>query len=314
MRQTIQKYRTNTLTPDETMRLRERISTYTDEQIGEAIYEDWQDFEPEHSLFNSDAEARVKERLNEIITPEPKRRMATGIMRMIGRVAAVLIVGLLGYSTYYFYAKSNQMESQQFVVSTDVGKRADVTLPDGSTVELNGGSSICYNVADFSGDYRKIKFNGEAYFNITSMPHKPFTIETRDIEVLVKGTTFNLLAREDNDKAVLSLIEGNVRLTSLKSNNSVDMHADEKAVVDYLTGNIKVESIKPNDNVTAWRLLRLTFVNATYDEVEKQLRLYYGEKLPKLRHDEYTERFTGVIPLDNLTVAMDILNTTFGEK
>ena len=47
MRQTIQKYRTNTLTPDETMLLREKISTYTDEQIGEAIYEDWQDFEPE---------------------------------------------------------------------------------------------------------------------------------------------------------------------------------------------------------------------------------------------------------------------------
>lgn len=311
MKQLIKKYRSNSLTPEEIVYMREHLDAFTDEEIIDAIGDDWRDFEPDSSLCDGDAETRVKERLSRIVTPG-KRGGIQGFLKYVGRVAAVAVIALLGYSSYHFYEKSRLMGAQQFMVSTGEYERANVMLPDGSMVELNNASEVSYTVDDFGGATRKIAFNGEAFFEIVPMPDRPFVIKAGEVEVVVKGTTFNLMAREDGEKAVLSLIEGKVELTALKSDTTIDLSPDEKAVVDLTNGEIEVSPIEDNDNVLAWHLGRLTFVNAGYDEVMNQLRVHYGDAIPvEISGGAHSERFTGMIPLDNVSVALDIISTTF---
>lgn len=310
MKKVIKKYRNNNLTPEELDNIREHLYSYTDEQLADSIHDDWNEFEPDLSQYNPEVEDRIFKRICPIVKPIERKHLE-GILRLFVRVAAFFVISLLSFSTYHYYNTSRELASKWFNASTDKDERVALTLPDGSLVELNNNSNITYSVSDFCGDIRRISFSGEAYFDITSMPNMPFIIETNEVEVIVKGTIFNLKAREEGDEAILSLIDGNVQIISRKTAQTVDIHPNEKAVVDYITGNIEVSQVGNNENLSAWRLGRLTFVNANYTEVIMQLRKFYGDSIPTELNGDHSERFTGMIPIDNLTVALDILSTTF---
>lgn len=310
MKKVIKKYRDNSITPEEVEYLHDYLISHTDEQLADAIYDDWKTFEPQKNQYDLEAEKRVKQRLSQIIKSN-KQSQWHDVFVLIGRVAAILIIGLLCYSSYYFYNSNKELGSQLFCVSTNSGERVNIVLPDSSLVDLNSSSDIKYTVSDFKGDNRKISFNGEAYFDIKTMPHRPFIIDAGEIEVIVKGTIFNFMVREGDDEAVLSLLKGNVQLTSRKTAETVDIHPNEKAVINYVTGNIEVIPIGINDNITAWRSDRLIFVNATYQEVISQLGKFYGDSIFTSPTSEYSERFTGMLPLNNLAVAINIVSTTF---
>ena len=310
MKKVIKKYRDNSITPEEVEYLNDYLNSHTDEQLADAIYDDWKTFEPQKNQYDLEAEKRVKQRLSQIIKSN-KQSQWHDVFVLIGRVAAILIIGLLCYSSYYFYNSNKELGSQLFCVSTNSGERVNIVLPDSSIVDLNSSSDIKYTVSDFRGNNRKISFNGEAYFDIKTLPHRPFIIDAGEIEVVVKGTIFNFMVREGDDEAVLSLLKGSVQITSRKTAETVDIHPDEKAVINYVTGNIEVRPIGINDNITAWRSDRLTFVNATYQEVISQLGKFYGDSIFKSPTSEYSERFTGMIPLNNLAVAINIVSTTF---
>ena len=312
MKHIIKKYRNNRLSPDEIKEIREKIDMLSEKQIAEAIYDDWHDYEPQTSDSDAEVEARVLNRLKTNLGISRANRV-THFLYMVGRIAAVALICLLGYSTFHYYSAMKEIASQQVVASTGDGERANITLPDGSLITLNHKSSIIYAGADFSGEIRRVKFDGEAYFDITHLPQRPFIVETPELEVLVKGTIFNLLTRRERDTAVLSLIEGNVQLTCRKTGETVELKSNEKAILNYDTGSIAVYPIGENDNTLAWRLGRLTFVNATYDEVIAQLQSHYDSQELSLPSQVRNERFTGVIPLNNLDVALEIVNTTFPE-
>lgn len=66
-------------------------------------------------------------------------------------------------------------------------------LPDSSEVFLAAGSTVSYP-EDFRGNTRKVNLQGEAFFQVTSDPGKPFIIHTADISTKVLGTSFKVTA------------------------------------------------------------------------------------------------------------------------
>ena len=310
MKRIIKKYRDNRLSPDEIKEVRDKLDTLSSDQIAEAINDDWLDYEPESSEHDADVETRVFNRLKNELGIDNQKRISS-FFHTIGRIAAVLLIVILGYSTYHYYSGMKEIAAQQVIASTTDRERAGITLPDGSLITLNQQSSIIYTGADFSGKSRRVKFDGEAYFDVTHIPQRPFIVETSELEVLVRGTIFNLQARKDGDTAVLSLIEGNVQFTCKKTGDTVDLKSNEKVLLNYATGAIEVSPIGENDNALAWRSGRLTFVNATYDEVISQLLNHYGSQDFSRSSQVRNERFTGMIPLDNINAAIEIVNATF---
>src|ERR1700741_157240 len=59
-------------------------------------------------------------------------------------------------------------------IVTKNGNRSKVVLPDGSQVWLNAGSNLDYNNSTFNKELREVSLNGEAYFDVTKNPDKPF--------------------------------------------------------------------------------------------------------------------------------------------
>jgi len=67
---------------------------------------------------------------------------------------------------------------------------AQHTLPDGSRLSLNQGTEI---VEEFTESERRLRLlRGEAHFNVSKDPQRPFVVEAGGVEVRAVGTAFNV--------------------------------------------------------------------------------------------------------------------------
>ncbi len=96
------------------------------------------------------------------------------------------------------------------ILTIPKGKIISITLEDGSVVKLNSGSELRYP-SSFAGlNKRQVYLKGEAFFDITKNPKKPFVVKTDKMFTQVYGTVFNVSAYEDDDEIEVVLVEGSV--------------------------------------------------------------------------------------------------------
>uniref|UniRef100_UPI003217F0B7 FecR family protein n=1 Tax=uncultured Draconibacterium sp. TaxID=1573823 RepID=UPI003217F0B7 len=127
-------------------------------------------------------------------------------------IAATLII-LLGFN---FFFNQDDLNANSLIVETDYGNRSEVTLPDGSVVHLNAGTSVEF-YHDFSKGLRTVKFSGEGFFKVAKSDD-PFVVEMYNgFQVKVHGTEFNITAYPEEPKITTTLVEGKVELFNLKS-------------------------------------------------------------------------------------------------
>ena len=308
MKEIIGKYRTDSLTPEELEQARKASATISDDELAEAIHDDWRDFEPDQS---HDTDALQNEIFGRIAASSIQRRSRWNYVWHIVRTAAVIALPILLFSTIYYYNLSHEELLAATAVSTGSRDKASITLPDGSSVSLNGASSIDYDMASFNRGERTVRFCGEGYFDVTKLTDgAPFVIDAYGLTVTVTGTEFNLKARENAGNASLFLIEGTVNLKSKYSGNEVELHANEKATLDYATGHINVSAIDVNDNPTAWRDNRMKFNNAPLSQVVACIADHFDCQL-SVDNSVNAERFTGMIPLVDLSTAISVVERAF---
>lgn len=83
-------------------------------------------------------------------------------------------------------------------VTAPRGEITSVTLPDGSTIELNSGTEIQYNRL-YSFLNRTVHLDGEAFFSVRSRS-LPFVVKGNDSEIKVTGTKFNIRSWSSDPK------------------------------------------------------------------------------------------------------------------
>jgi len=136
-------------------------------------------------------------------------------------------------------------------VTTPRGGQYQLLLSDGSKVWLNSASSIRFPVS-FIGDTRKVEVSGEAYFEVAKDPSMPFKVDVagkNEIEVL--GTHFNINSYEDDGSIKTTLLEGSVKVTSLKTGESKLITPGQQAQLNT-KGQIAINKADP-DKVIAWK-------------------------------------------------------------
>lgn len=130
------------------------------------------------------------------------------IWRYINRVAAVILLILIGGAAFQMVKHYNQPAVEMREVVAQNGEQIKVMLQDGSCVHLNSGSRVSFP-AVFKGATRTISLVGEAYFEVSKDARHPFIVDLSDASVEVLGTSFNVSAY-DNELLRVSLDEGSV--------------------------------------------------------------------------------------------------------
>lgn len=147
---------------------------------------------------------------------------ANNLMYWLPRMAAIFLLGAVisAAITYtIFNTRNSELIYQE--INTPAGAKSIITLPDGSSVWLNAGSSIRYS-NQFGKKQREIFLTGEAFFDVAKNKRKPFVVQASDLSIKAYGTTFNVKSYPDENTVETTLIEGSIGIkrNSLKGKNT----------------------------------------------------------------------------------------------
>ena len=161
------------------------------------------------------------------------------------------------------------------VLSTPRAGQFSLTLPDGSRAWLNNASSLRYPVS-FTGNSREVELTGEAYFEIAKDASHPFKVAvhrgaaTSTIEVL--GTSFNIMAYDDENTERTTLVEGSVRF--VHEGASALLKPEEQSVLDEKGGLKTLQQVNIAE-ITAWKNGYFHFDHSSLETTMRQLARWY---------------------------------------
>lgn len=300
----LEKYINNKIKPEEREILRSMIDGMTHDQFSEVLTELWENYEP-----SSTGSHQSFEEFDKMLRPEVHEPLAVSpVWRKILRVAAIVALPLSIGCAVYMYNQAASMQShleKNFVFSTKSGDCSEILLPDGTKVILNSASTLSYP-ANYGMKDRKVFLSGEAFLEVEKDSLHPFIVDTKDLQVKVLGTTFNVKAYENSDLVETTLVEGSVNVKSkLRNNQSLTLKPNQKATLNKIDGRLWAEASEVSYE-KAWIDGSLVFRSASFYEVLHSLERYYGLKI-EVRGTLPEEKFTGHIQERNIWTVLRML-------
>jgi transmembrane sensor len=184
------------------------------------------------------------------------------------------------------------------------GKRTRITLSDNSTIWLNSGSRLVYP-ATFDPDKREVYLEGEAMFEVDHDAKRPFYVLSRDIEVKVLGTVFNLCAYSDENTTNTVLESGAVELRyngkSFLGQSKEKMVPGMLAVLNPENKSISQTKVNTKD-FTSWKDGYLVLEKNTLESIAKKLSRYYNVSIVFDNQELANETFSGDLDLRNSAI------------
>lgn len=331
----------NQLTPSETARqtatewlVKLQSPELTDEQ--QQAFFAWLEQQPEHQLAYIEAEALWDQAgVLEQLVDSPEHKAPTdqpqqdqpldqepAEVKSVARpwyrnpqTIAASVVGLLALLALQLMPPLGGVHYK-----TAVGEQRQVALEDGSRVHINTNSKLQVKL---QRNHRLVRLNqGEAFFDVSSDPKRPFVIETPTGIVRVLGTSFNV--RADQDQTTVTVTEGRVAVApreqvSTETATSTDFQPDTT-----LTANqqavVKVSAISDKSTdldtsaLTSWRQGKQIYNSVPFAVVIADLNRYFEHEVqlgdPSLAEME----IIAVLDLHNRAAAIAALESTFNLK
>jgi ferric-dicitrate binding protein FerR (iron transport regulator) len=153
------------------------------------------------------------------------------------------------------------------VVSTPAATTTLVTLSDGTKVMLNANSTLEYPASFDDAEVREVRLKGEAHFEVTKNPHRPFVVRAGEMQTQVLGTIFDVKAyRKDAPK--VTLMQGKVKVSNadteveMRPGQTATLQADKIVVSkasssasDWLEGDFDMDQVtlaEAMSDIGAW--------------------------------------------------------------
>lgn len=173
------------------------------------------------------------------------------------------------------------------------GQFASVPLPDGSTIDLNSGSSISYNGL-YGLTNRSVSLDGEAFFSVQK-GEQPFYVHAHGATVRVTGTKFNVRSwsGEPYTKASVAVAEGQVKFyPEGQRNRSVTIDPGQLSTWAEHADKPSVPKAIAVDRVTGWRDHKLIFDQKSLAVIFQELERRFDIKITLDASDMADETLT----------------------
>ena len=177
------------------------------------------------------------------------------------------------------------------VVSTPAATTTLVTLSDGTRVMLNANSKLEYPASFDDAEVREVRLKGEAHFEVTKNPHRPFVVKAGEMQTQVLGTIFDVKAyRKDAPK--VTLMEGKVKVSN--ADTEVEMHPGQTATLQ----SDKIVVSRASSSVSDWLEGDFDMDQVTLAEAMSDIGAWYNKtvvfqsqaNMDKLIHFRFSRR------------------------
>ena len=194
-------------------------------------------------------------------------------------------------------------------LTTPIGGEYSLVLSDGTKVFLNADSELKYPV-EFSDGKRIVDLKGEAYFEVHKDSLRPFIVRMNGAEVTVLGTSFNVNTYGDDGQIYTTLVNGSVRVSSMKNKQEEILKPGMQSVMNVQSGLLTVRKVDVEPYV-AWREGRFVFRAMTLDLIMRQLQRWYDFEVFYQNSELKDYEFRGVIKRDmDLDKVLSVIKAT----
>lgn len=207
------------------------------------------------------------------VQPEPVAKTVTFQIPVWLRVAAVLVV-VSGISlALYKYYTSTLLFPTEMVAAASKDSVITKSLVDSSTVALNKNSRVTY-AKNYGKKERRLKLEGEAFFDVKHIDDKPFIVEAEGTLIEDIGTSFNIKA-VDTDTIVEVFVKSGEVIFFTKDNKGISLTAGEMGIYNKNTRTF-TRIASPDVNATAYVNKVFLFQNVRLADVVQQLNMVYN--------------------------------------
>lgn len=296
----IEKYFSGKTTAEEDALLRSYMEEESSaDAFDEYAFSKWQDAGTGMSGVQKE---RIRRKLLVGIKAQ-KKLLFTRIFKLTAAAAVVAIAVVTGFVA----GKGTEPEANVFECIAANGQKSTISLPDGTKVMLNSGSSLRY-ASDFNVKNRDIELNGEAYFEVARNEEIPLVVSAKQMKVEVLGTKFNVRAYSSEPEIVTTLVEGCVKATA--GGREMIMKPAEEISYNVKSGEMRKYDAPNRSHLIPWRDNELFFNENSLKEIGTILERMYNVNV--IFEDETITKYTytGLVRNSSLSNVLDLITAT----
>ena len=171
------------------------------------------------------------------------------------------------------------------------GGEYQIVLGDGTRVYLNAQTELRFPESFASSEQRLVYLSGEAYFEVTKNPSKPFVVQCKDYAVKVLGTSFNVNSYEGDETSKTTLATGKVEIDM--DGKQTILNPGQQAIIKNGEVNVKEVDVEV---YTTWMFDNFRFQSESIQEIMTKLSRWYAIDVFYMNESVGNYHFTGYLP------------------
>lgn len=284
------------------------------------------------------AAEELDERVQGVLAQVGGHAQRTGVLtrpaffRYFGIAASICLVGSLGWLSYQFVEKKSDnpagiagiydRKEGNTVRFNHTGKPVMILLEDSSVVTLAPESELIFP-EKFAEETREVHLKGEAFFQISPNPDRPFLVKTRELVTRVLGTSFMVRSFEKDPDASVSVRTGRVSVYSRKEQGAESedkgmgmvLKPNQRALFDRQESRLVKMIVDAPVSVNEMPEASLVFDEAPVRNVFKTLEKEYGIELffneERLSDCRLTANLSGLPMYEQLALICRIIHARY---
>lgn len=246
-------------------------------EVEDEMLHQW-DCVPDQTISDKTDGLLIWERIQEQTWLKPLVRKVQFYRICTLAASVALLIGVIGG----IYSLANWDNTSKFVVTAGIQNTEYLLLPDGTSVQLGPGSKLAYP-EQFGRKSREVELDGQAFFDISKDPKRPFIVKTQSMEVEALGTAFELFSYNIENRSEAILLNGKLKVNLIdpKTDRRTELILLPDDKIEYNIRDKKVTHYSVNaDTYTSWRKRGiLTFENEKLSMIIPRLEQWYGRKV-----------------------------------
>lgn len=190
-----------------------------------------------------------------------------------------------------------------------------IKLTDGSTVQLNAGSAIAFDITE---NIRRVQLlRGEAYFIVAPDTKRPFTVMAANGAVTALGTEFDVKLKNLGADVIVTQhaveIQASTTSTAFNPRDTLRLEQGHSVFYDNTSGIGQVIRVDP-ELAASWRNGRLVFEDQPLASVIEDIARHLPGRVMIASSDLADRRITGTFDLSAPSTALDDFIKAFDLK
>jgi ferric-dicitrate binding protein FerR (iron transport regulator) len=239
-----------------------------------------------------------------------REKLKINFLKIIRSSAAVLLLPVLLFAAILNNRLEylNNQQIAQLEITSAYGTVSRTILPDSSKVWLNSGTKLSYP-QQFAGNRRLVHLSGEAYFKVSSNKLNRFDVVADGLFVSAYGTEFNVSSYKEDDKVDVTLVNGNIDVTDMKTDAVFKILPEQSLTYNRMDNQMSIAQ----SNVvvkTGWKDGKIVFRRATMEEITKRLSRHFNVDIHLEGKELYNYEYSATFTTETLHEVLQLLTKT----